>query len=257
MTDYIYGYDLSEFRRLEQQHRIWLPRIRKHWHAGAVRAEDVVLDLGCGPGFASTELAEQDVRVLAADRDQSSLDVLAARCREKGITGIHIYPACDVMELPRFEVKPTAVYMRWLLCYLGASRTEELFRRPTFAGLDAGSRLLIHDFINYRSARLEPFSEAVQSVVEIYFQRIEDADIGFVLPAILERCGFEVTWKRVVAMAIAPGDPEWPWPDEFFRLHVPLLETVDAFFRDWNTAAENPGTLFYSWPVLQIVAVKK
>jgi ubiquinone/menaquinone biosynthesis C-methylase UbiE len=254
MTDYIYGYDLREFRRLEQQHRVWLPHTREHWQAGHVRAEDVVLDLGCGPGFASTELAEQDIRVLAADRDQSSLDVLAARCKEKAITGIHIYPACDVMELPRLELTPTAVYMRWLLCYLGASRTEALFNK---LALKAGSRLLIHDFINYRSARLEPFSDAVQYVVETYFQRIKDADIGFSLPAILERCGFEVTWKRVVAMAIAPSDPEWSWPDQFFRLHVPSLENADAFFRDWNKAAQNPGTLFYGWPVLQIVAVKK
>ena len=254
MTDYLFPYDPQEFRRLEEQHRIWLPRTREHLQAGGVRRGDVVLDLGCGPGFVSTELAEQGVSVLASDRNQKSLDVLTGRCREKGISGVHVYPACDALDLPQMEVKPTAAYMRWLLCYLGASMTEELFRKLP---LEAGGRLLIHDFINYRSARLEPFSEAVQLVIDRFFRDMPAADIGFALPAILERCGFKITWKRVVVMAIAPGDPEWPWPNRFFELYVQPLEGAAAAFRDWRRAAQDPATLFYSWPVLQLVAVKQ
>jgi len=254
MNDYVYGYDLKEFRRLAEQHRLWWPRTLEHLNAGHVRRGDVVLDLGCGPGFVSTELAAMNVRVLAADRDQQSLDALINRCREKGMTGIQPYPACDALNLPHFEVKPTVVYMRWLLCYLGASKTEELLRKLP---LDAGSRLLVHDYINYRSARLEPPSGAVQAVIDTFFQKMADADIGFVLPAILERCGFKIAWKRVVALAIAPNDPEWAWPDQFFEGHVLPLGNAEAFFRDWEEAAQNAGALFYSWPVLQLIAVKQ
>jgi SAM-dependent methyltransferase len=254
MMGYRYGYDEKEFERLQEQHRVWLPLTREHWQAGNVRSGDVVLDLGCGPGFASIELAKQGIRVLASDRDQKSLDALAARCTEHGITNIHLIPACDALDLPPLEETPTVAYMRWFLCYLGAPKTETLVHRLS---LDPGSRLLVHDFINYRSARLEPASDAIQSVIETFYRGMKDADIGFALPAILERCGFTVTWKRVVPLAITPRDPEWSWPDQFFRLHAPEVRNSEAFFRDWDLATKDADTLFYSWPVLQLVAVKR
>ncbi len=217
-----------------------------------------MLDAGCGPGFVSTDLAEQGVHVLASDGDQKSLDVLDARRQERGLSNIRAYPACDVLELPEFEPNPTVAYMRWLLCYLGVEKTETLFRNLSRY---PGIRLLIHDFINYRSARLVPSSEAVQLVIGGFYREMKDADIGFALPAILERCGFKITWKRIVTLAAAPNDLEWSWPDEFFRLHIPRLKNSEpfseAFFRDWNLAAENPGAFFCAWPVLQLVAVKR
>jgi SAM-dependent methyltransferase len=250
MTEYLFGYDPKEFRRLEEQHRVWLPWTREHLQAGAVQSGDVVLDLGCGPGFVSTDLAKQGVRVLACDKNEKSLKALDERRTQEGIANIHIYPPCDALDLPQFEETPTVAYMRWLLCYLGVSSAETLFRRLP---LDSGGRLLIHDYINYRAARLEPYSEAVQAVIGTFFELLADADIGFALPAILGRCGFKVAWKRIVAMAISPGDPEWSWPDQFFELHV----KSEAALRDWRQAARNPGTLFSSWPVLQLVAVKE
>jgi SAM-dependent methyltransferase len=254
MADYVFGYDARELRRLEEQHRIWLPFTREHLQAANVQAGDVVLDLGCGPGFVSTELVRRGAGVLAVDRDQQSLDLLTIRCRDEKIEGIHIYPACDALNLPQFDSNPTVTYMRWLLCYLGGAKTETLLRDLPFV---SGSRLLIHDYLNYRSARLEPSSNKMQSVIDAFFQRMADADIGFKLPSILERCGFDITWKRIVAMAIAPSDPEWSWPDHFFELHVPSMEDSEAFLGDWRKAAENPGALFYSWPVLQLVAAKR
>jgi SAM-dependent methyltransferase len=254
MTEYLFGYDAKEFRRLAAQHRVWLPHTQKHWKTGGIQRGDVVLDLGCGPGFASTDLTKEGVRVLACDRSDKSLRALDARCNQEGIEGIQIYPACDALELPEFDVRPTAVYMRWMLCYLGAEKTEALFRKLP---LDPAGRLLVHDYINYRSARLKPFSESVQSAIETFSRTLPDADIGFALPAILDRCGFEITWKRIVVLAISPGDPEWSWPNEFFELHAGLIEDSEAFLRDWRQAAQNLGTLFFSWPVLQLVAVKR
>lgn len=256
MNDYIYGYDPREFRRLEQQHQVWLSRTHEHLIAADFRAGDVVLDLGCGPGFVSMQLASMGAHVLALDHDATSLNALAARCQEQGISGVRTYPPCDALDLPEFDVRPTMAYMRWLLCYLGTEKVEALLRKLP---LEAGGRLVVHDYINYRSAWREPGSDIVQAVIARFSHGFPDGDIGFVLPAILGRCGFKITWKRVVALVIAPDDSEWVWPDQFFELHVPdkMPEMAGAFLRDWRDAAKSPGTLFYSWPVLQLVAVKK
>jgi SAM-dependent methyltransferase len=252
--DYLCGYGATEFSRLEEQHRIWQGHTREHFCAANLNHDDVVLDVGCGPGFVSADLAAQGISVLATDRHQASLDSLAARCQRERLSNIHIYPASDVLAMPALHERPTVAYMRWILCFLGSTKTEALIRKLP---LRTGGRILVHDFINYRSARLEPFSPAVQSTIEMLFQKMADADIGFELPGILIRSGFRVTWKRVVPMAIAPTDPEWLWPDQFFKLHVPSLGDSIAFFQDWNAAAHNPAALFYSWPVLQLVAVKQ
>ena len=254
MSDYVYGYDPQEFRRLQEQHQVWWSRTREHLDAADFRAGDLVLDLGCGPGFVSTDLASMGAHVLACDQDLTSLHALEERCKEQAIAGVRVYPPCVAPELPTFDVTPTMVYMRWFLCYLGAAKTEALVRKLP---LEAGGRLLVHDYINYRSARREPPSDVIRSVIDT-FAGTFFGDIGFALPSILERCGFQITWKRVVALAIAPNDPEWVWPDHFFELHVPskIPLLADAFLQDWRAGAQDPGTLFYSWPVLQLVAVK-
>lgn len=255
LNDYRYGYSASEFERLREQHRVWLPSTLEHLQAGNIGSDDVVLDLGCGPGFVATEMAQSAARVLAFDRDLGSLEVLRTRCEEAGIENVTTLPAGNVLELPELPVQPTAAYMRWLLCYLGAAGTEKLFR--TLADrLTAGGRLLVHDYINYRSVHLEPSSEVFRSVIETFHRDMPDADIGFALPMILQRCGFRIAWKRIVVMAISPADKAWSWPDQFFRIHVPPLPNAEEFLKEWEHAATNHDTVFYSWPVIQLVAVK-
>jgi hypothetical protein len=191
-------------------------------------------------------------RVIALDRDPVSLSAL----RSRGLKNIEVLPPIHFPDLPEFSPRPTVAYMRWLLCYLGAADTEALFR-TLFDRLLPGGRLLIHDYINYRSARLEPPSKVVHDVIDAFYGEIKE--IGFSLPAILVRCGFQISWKRVVPMAITPADEAWSWPDQFFRLYVPQHippELAKLFMEEWEVASKDPTTVFYSWPVIQIVAEK-
>ncbi|HEY6140654.1 MAG TPA: methyltransferase domain-containing protein [Thermoanaerobaculia bacterium] len=251
MDEYRFGYSAAEFERLLQQHRIWQPATDEHLQAGKIQPGDIVLDLGCGPGFVSIDMVSRGASIMALDRDPGSLSAL----RSRGLENVEVLPPTHLPDLPEFPRQPTAAYMRWVLCYLGAADTETLFR-TLFDRLLPGGRLLIHDYMNYRSARLEPASNAVQDVINTFHGQLADADIGSALPDILARCGFEISWKRIVSMTIKSTDDAWSWPDQFFRLHVPPLENSKPFMNDWASAAKNPEAVFHSWPVIQIVAEK-
>ena len=57
--DYLLGTDEEELRRLQAQHDTWHPETADLWERADFSAGQVILDLGCGPGFTSLELAER------------------------------------------------------------------------------------------------------------------------------------------------------------------------------------------------------
>ena len=55
---YILGTDQEELKRLELQHSIWSSESHVGWRAAGFKRGDSILDLGCGPGSCSFELAK-------------------------------------------------------------------------------------------------------------------------------------------------------------------------------------------------------
>ena len=77
---YLLGTDADERRRLETQHRLWAEWAHDLWDRAGFGPGDRLLDLGCGPGFASVELAERvgaGGRVLAVDESARFIGALA------------------------------------------------------------------------------------------------------------------------------------------------------------------------------------
>ena len=58
VSDYILGTHDDEVARLGVQHRAWLPITRAAWKSAGIREGQVVFDVGCGPGYASLDLAQ-------------------------------------------------------------------------------------------------------------------------------------------------------------------------------------------------------
>ena len=70
---YILGTDQEELDRLELQHKVWASETRTGWLNAEFREGQTILDLGCGPGSCSTELAEivgSNGKVVALDRSK-------------------------------------------------------------------------------------------------------------------------------------------------------------------------------------------
>ena len=70
LNAYILGTDEEELDRLELQHRVWASEARKGWNNAEFKKGHTVLDLGCGPGSCSIELADivgSNGKVIAKD----------------------------------------------------------------------------------------------------------------------------------------------------------------------------------------------
>src|SRR5262245_39571237 len=77
--EYVLGTHDVEVERLGLQHRVWRARARDAWRRAGFTAGQTILDLGCGPGFASLDLAEltgPPGRVVAIDQSARFLAVL-------------------------------------------------------------------------------------------------------------------------------------------------------------------------------------
>ena len=56
-TEYILGTNEDEIDRLHLQHRVWRERMLDCWRRAGIGLGQTVVDVGCGPGFASLDLA--------------------------------------------------------------------------------------------------------------------------------------------------------------------------------------------------------
>jgi ubiquinone/menaquinone biosynthesis C-methylase UbiE len=74
--EYVLGTGDEELARLGLQHRAWRLRALAAWRAAEIGPGQTVLDVGCGPGYASLDLAEMVGpcgRVVALDKSERFL----------------------------------------------------------------------------------------------------------------------------------------------------------------------------------------
>src|SRR5467141_1320467 len=89
--DYVLGTHDEELLRLALQHRVWRPRALDAWRRAGFTVGQTLLDIGCGPGWASFDLAEitgPAGRVIAVDRSRRFLDSLEATAARRGLSNI-------------------------------------------------------------------------------------------------------------------------------------------------------------------------
>ncbi len=89
--DYVLGTHDDELSRLGLQHRVWRPRALDVWRRAGFTVGQTLLDIGCGPGYASIDLAEivgPAGRIVAIDRSRRFLDALESTRLQRGLDNI-------------------------------------------------------------------------------------------------------------------------------------------------------------------------
>ena len=265
--DYLLGTTEEELSRLGFQHDVWRAEAEHLWQLGGFKAGQSLLDLGCGPGFASLDLSQitgTSGHVHAIDAAGNYLDYLGHQLAESGIDNVSVQHG-DVTHLDLEDASIDGVFARWVFCFLPNPQevVVEVQRvmRP-------GATLVIWDYFNYFSAGFFPKKGSVNNLFRAFqqsnIQRGGTYDIGGILPGLLVSHGFELVALEPMCRAIRPGTPLWQWFVIFMDGFAPSL-VEDGFLsdsefeqikREFAEITEEPETFFFPPPQIGIVVRK-
>ena len=216
--DYVLGTHDEEVERLGLQHRVWRPQVLDAFRRSGIGPGACVVDVGSGPGFASTDLAEivgASGRVLAVERSRRFLDVLEDRARRLGLANIETLER-DVCESGFGEAFADAAWCRWLLSFVG---DPERTVGHIAAALKPGGRAVFHEYADYGAWRTLPPDPDVERFRSLVMQSWRDnggePDVALRLPGWLEAQGLEIVEARPLIHAVRKGDFLWEWPASF------------------------------------------
>jgi SAM-dependent methyltransferase len=262
---YVLGTDDEELERLRHQHDTWARAAHALWNRAGLRAGHTILDLGCGPGYTSLDLADRvgpEGKVIARDMSRRFLGFLQTECERLSVAQVEtsLGPA-ETMDLAPGQLD--GAYARWLLCWLPDPLPA--VERVVYA-LKPGGFIALQDYIDWGALKTVPPSKAVQRAVEACMASWAGVgiNIGDDIPAIAGRFGLTIEYFAPVAHLAPVGSGHWQWLAEFFQSYLPKLVErgllADAELREFNAEWEqytDEGTGYCFTPVMADVILRK
>lgn len=226
--DYVLGTHEEEVERLALQHRVWRARMLEGWRRARIRPGHIVLDVGAGPGFAATDLADivsPNGCVIALERSPEFVATLRRRADRLGLSNIQLRQH-DV-SLP-FEVSGgDAAWCRWVLSFV--PQPAETVRHIASA-LKPGGVAIFHEYADYSTWRMmppHPLQERFRSlVVQSWRDSGGDPDVALRLPRWLQESGFHIVETRTFVDIVSPQDVAWQWPRAFMASNAKRLREL-------------------------------
>jgi len=230
-SSYVLGSHERERDRLQRQHAIWRDDCISAWQQAGWGAGQRLLDLGCGPGFASLDLAERvgpTGRVLAIDNASAYLEHLQAQASQGNLQQLHTLALDlnqasgveDAFEAPAahglVEGQWDGAWCRWVAMFLkDLNPLLDLIARA----LRPGGTLILHEYGQWDTFALYPRGAALDRFVCHCIQHWRDhggdPHVAQRLPALLEARGLRLKHCRSL-MACSPSDaPKAQWLQDF------------------------------------------
>jgi SAM-dependent methyltransferase len=266
-TEYVLGTHDAELARLGFQHQVWASATAATWEHAGFRRGATILDVGCGPGYATFDLAHlvgPEGRVVAVDVSQRFVSFVKAEAARRDLPQVD----ARVEDLAALAQPPASVdgaFARWVLCFL--EDPAGVIARVARA-LRPGATFAVMDYVYYEGFRFAPASDAANRV----FRAVADSfrahggnpNVGLDIPSHMVAAGLEVQLVQPLVRAGRPGTALWDWPSTFFRNFLPtLVESgalttahVEEFWRDYDARTADPGGFFMSPPMVEVIGVK-
>lgn len=265
--DYVLGTGDEEVERLGLQHLVWRPRSTDAWRRAGFTVGQHLIDVGCGPGYATLDLAAivgPTGRITAVDRSRHFLGVVDARSRHHGFRNVSpLERDLDDAALP--ELGADGVWCRWVFAFVKRPRDLLVAIRNA---LKPGGVLVFHEYFNYASLRLIPtvpeFDAFVATVMSSWRASGGEPDIGPDLLRWLPELGFRIVETRPIVDLVSPRNFVWHWPGGFVRSGLQRLvelgsmtnATADKTWETFNAAAANPHVQMCTPGVLEVIAAR-
>jgi len=259
----------NEIERLRSQHDTWSEETHRLWQRAQISKGMIGLDAGCGPGFASLELAElvgESGKIVSFDGTKRYLQYLNGQISERGIQNIQTQEG-NILGTELEEGQFDFIFTRMVLLFISDlnSVVKEFLRvlRP-------GGKILISDFYTYGRSFImspqAPILEEVLDVIEADFKAQGcDLEVCQKLPQILPKMGLSIESLTPEYKLAKSGSRDWKWPEIFFTTFIPDLvqrgkldeSKATDFWNEWKELSTNPHAFFFSPIILNIVGIKQ
>ena len=237
--------------RLRILSRVMWPSTLNLLQRAGIRHGMICLDVGCGGGDVSCELARlvgANGRVLGMDIDEVKIGIAREEVAALGIPNLE-FRACNLCETDP-EAEFDLVYARFLLTHLpDPSAILAKIRQA----LRPGGTLVVAD-IDFRGYFSWPESPALARYVALYTQAVKrrgaDPNIGPRLPALLAAAGFEGVQMSVAQPAGLDGEVKLISPltmeniaDAVIAEGLATRAEIDQIVDELYVDARTPGTI--------------
>jgi len=263
---YILGTETAEFHRLGLQHQVWAGEAIKGWELAEFTAGQTILDMGCGPGFCTTELAYitgKKGKVIGVDKSAYYIDFLNQVTKQ---FGLQIETQCtdfDTMQLQSNSLD--GVYARWAFAWV---MNPEAIIAKLYKSLKKGGVVVAHEYFDWSTLQTEPCMPALAKGIAAALQSLRDQngtiDIGRNLPVYFENQGFEIVSTRAMTKMATPKQFTWHWPKSFFTIYLPKLievgyltekEVTDAL-QEFDVLETKSGATIFTPTMREVIARK-
>lgn len=222
---YILGTDEEELFRLGVQHQVWAEEAQHGWRLANFRSGQTLLDLGCGPGYCTKELAflvGQKGKVIGVDKSVGFIKFLKQVSLKYNLNVEAIASDFDQMVLEPESID--GMYCRWGLAWI--PNPEEVLKK-VYDALKPGGKMVIHEYYDWSTLQTEPRKEALANAIAMALKSFKDSDfeidIGRHLAKILGDLGMRIVGYRPMLKIATPQNGVWQWPKTFFQSYFPRL----------------------------------
>lgn len=264
-NEYILGTDTEELHRLGLQHQVWAHEAHRGWKIANFTAGNTILDLGCGPGFCSKELAYivgKEGKIIAVDKSKSYIDFLQKVTDLHSINIESIHADFDDLEL--LDNSLDGMYCRWALAWIP---NPQHILEKVFTALKPGGKMVLHEYIDWATHSTIPsrpaLSKAISACLMSFKEQPGNIDIGSELPSMLSNMGMKVT-TRPMAKLGRPNEDIWQWPKSFYEIYFPKLvemnylssEEARQALVDLAEIEQNPAAILRCPELIEVIAEK-
>ncbi|MCK5943646.1 MAG: methyltransferase domain-containing protein [Planctomycetes bacterium] len=267
--EYVLGTGKDELARLALQNRLWSDTAVAAWRRAGLRMGQRALDVGCGPGYASFDLAHivsPTGKVVGVDESRAFVDDANEMARARRVAQFEARQG-DVQRLGetlREEPPFDFAYARWVLCFVPDPNAVVA---EIAAALRPGGRLVVHDYFNYASMTMAPRRRshdlAVAATVRSWTGHGGDPDIGQRLPAMFAEHGLRLDEVQAHVRVARGDDSMFAWPDTWWRTFAPKLvemgelaqQDCDELIADLERVAAGEGFVQCP-PVYEFIATR-
>lgn len=262
--EYILGTAKEELHRLGIQHQVWSSEARRGWEIAEFSANQTILDLACGPGFCSVELAYmvgEYGKVIGVDISKRFIDFLDQQAKSHGLNIETQCSSFDEMKLINHSLD--GVYARWALAWI--KNPEEIIEK-IYKAMAPGAVFVAHEYYDWETFQSEPNFKALSKAIKATFKSFKkggNINIGRQLPELFENAGLEVISIRPMNKLAIPDDNTWQWPRTFFQNYFPKLsphllskKEVDEALLDLEDLEDCIGASILCPSMVEVIAAK-